>query len=81
MISRTLIIPDSAVYLVALKQPRGRSIVVTHYKNNIQVTPDIPVRIGLVPVELSTSLYGIHNTTYVVNSNKNMVYLLNSHQH
>ena len=68
MISRTLIIWSSAVDRVALKQPRGSSIVVTHRTLDIRVTSYIPVTLGLVPVEISTSISDIHATTYVVNS-------------
>ena len=56
MISRTLIIRDSEVHLVALKQPRVRYLVVDNCTADIQVTPDIPVRLGIVPFELSTSI-------------------------
>ena len=50
----------SAVYPVALIQSRGISIVVTHRTEDIRVTSDRPVTLGLVPVELSTSISGSH---------------------
>ena len=56
------------VYRVALIQPRGSSLVVTHRTAGIQVTSDRPVMLCLVPVELSTSISGSHATTYVVNA-------------
>ena len=56
-----------AVYHVALIQPRGISLVVTHRTADIQVTLDIPVTLGLVPVELSTSISDSHAAMYVVN--------------
>ena len=59
---------DTAVYRVALIQPRGRSLVVTHRTADVQVTPDIPVTIGLVPVENSSSISGSHAAMYVVNT-------------
>ena len=59
---------DTAVYRVALIQPRGRSLVVTHRTADVQVTSDRPVTLGLVPVEISTSISGIHVATYVVNT-------------
>ena len=68
MISLTLIIGSSAVYRVALIQPRGSSLVVTHCTENIRVTLDREVTLGLVPVELSTSISGTHAAMYVVNA-------------
>ena len=68
MISRTLIIRASAVYLVALIQPIVSSLVVTNRKAEVQVTADRPVMLGLVPVKLSTSISGSHAATYVVNA-------------
>ena len=56
----------NAVYRVALKQYRGSSLVVTHCMVNIQVTSDRPVTLGLVPLEISTSISGIHVAKYVV---------------
>ena len=58
----------SAVYRVVLKQPRGISLVVTHCTADVRVTSHIPVTLGLVPVEPSTSISGSHSATYVVNS-------------
>ena len=57
-----------AVYRVALIQPRGISIVVTHRTSDVRVTLDRPFTLCLVPVELSTSISGIHAATYVVNT-------------
>ena len=68
MISRTLIIGTSAVYCVALKQPRGSCLVVTHRKAEVRVTSDRPFTLGLGPVELLTSIYGSHAATFVVNA-------------
>ena len=68
MISLTLIIGASAVYRVTLIQSRGLSIVVTHHTEDVRVTSDRPVTLGLVPVELSTSVSGSHAATYVVNA-------------
>ena len=65
MISRTIIIGASSVYRVALIQPRGSSLVVTHHTADVRVTSDRPITLGIVPVELSTSIYGIHAATYV----------------
>ena len=58
----------TAVYSVALKQPRGSSLVVTHCTAYVRLTLDITVMLGLVPVELSTSISGSHAATYVVNT-------------
>ena len=58
----------SAVYRVALIQSRGSSLVVAHLTEDIWVTSDSPVTLGLVPVELSTGIYGSHANTYVVNA-------------
>ena len=66
MVSRTLIIGASAVYRVALMQPRGISLVVSHRTADVQETLDRSVTLGLVLVELSTSISGSHATTYVV---------------
>ena len=68
MIFRTLTIRASAVYRVALIQSRGSPPVVTHRTAEVRVTSDIPVTLGLVPVELLTSISGIHAAMYVVNS-------------
>ena len=68
MIYRTLIIGASAVYRVAFIQPRGISLVVTHHTADVRVTSYIPGTLGLVPVELPTSISGSHVATYVVNS-------------
>ena len=68
MVSGTLIIRASAVYYVALIQPRGSSLVVTHCMVDVQVTLEIPVTLGLFPVEFSTSISGRHAATYVVNA-------------
>ena len=68
MISRTQIIGASAVYCVALKQPRVRSLVVTQCMADVRVMSDIPVTLGLVPVELSTSISGSHAATYIINA-------------
>ena len=57
-----------AVYRVALIQPRGSFLVVTHHTADIQVNSDRPVTLGLVPVELSTSISGSHAATSVVNA-------------
>ena len=73
MISCTLIIGAIAVYRVALIQPSGISLVVTHCTEDVQVKSDRPVTLGIVPVELSTSIYGSHAATYVVNA---YVYLI-----
>ena len=56
----------NAVYRVALKRYRGSSLVVTHCMVDIQVTSDRPVTLGLVPLEISTSISGIHAAKYVV---------------
>ena len=68
MISRTLIIGASVVYHLALIQSRGISLVVTPRTANLQVMSDRKVTLGLVPVEISTSISGSHVTTYVVNT-------------
>ena len=65
---RTLITRAGVVYRVALIQPRGSSLVVTHCTADVRVTSDRSVMLGLVPVELSTSIYGIHAAKYVVNT-------------
>ena len=54
--------------LCSLKNSRGSSIFVTHSTEDVQVTLDRPVMLGLVPVELSTSISGSHAATYVVNA-------------
>ena len=66
MISHTLIIRASAVYHVALKQPRGGSLVFIHRTADVRVTSDRPVPLGLVPVEFSTSISGSQAATYIV---------------
>ena len=58
----------SAVYRVALKQPSGSSLVVNHRTSDVQITSDKTVTLVLVPVEISTSIYGIHTDTYIVNA-------------
>ena len=75
MISKTLIIGASAVYPVALNQPRASSIFVTHRTADVQVMSDIPVTLGLVLVEISTSIFGSHAATFVVNAYVTHVYL------
>ena len=55
-----------SVYPVALIQPGGSSIVVTHRTSDVRVTSDIPVTLGLVPVELSTIISASHAATYVI---------------
>ena len=57
-----------AVYRVSLKQPRGSSLVANHSTADVWVTLDRTVKLVLVPVELSTSISGSHDTTYVVNA-------------
>ena len=57
-----------SVYPVALIQPGGSSIVVTHRKSDIRVTSYIQITLGLVPVELSTSISVSHAATYVINT-------------
>ena len=52
-----------AVYFVALIQPRGSSLVVTHHTTDFRVTQKNPVILGVVPVELSTSISGSHAAT------------------
>ena len=56
----------TAVYRVALKQPRGSYLVVTDRTAEVRLTLDIPVTLGLVPVEISTSISSSHAATYVV---------------
>ena len=56
------------VYRVTLIQPRGISLVVNHRTEDIRSTSDRTVTIVLVPVELSTGIYGSHAATYVVNT-------------
>ena len=68
MISRTLLIGASAVYRVALIQYRGSSLVVTQLMADVQVTLDRLVTLGLVEVELSSSISGSHDATYVLNA-------------
>ena len=58
----------SAIYRIALIEPRGRSLVVTRRTADFQVTSDRPVTMGLIPVELSTSTSGRHAAKYVVNA-------------
>ena len=57
-----------AVYCVDLIQTRVSSLVVNHRTAEVQVTSDRPVTLGIVPFELSTSIYGSHAATYIVNS-------------
>ena len=66
MISSTLIIREGAVYHVALIQHIGSSLVVTHCMVYVRVILDRPVALGLVPVEISTSISGSHADMYVV---------------
>ena len=56
------------VYCVALKQTRVSSLVVTNRTADVRVTSERKVRLGLVPVELSTSISDSHAATYVVNA-------------
>ena len=56
------------VYCVALKQPIGSSLVVTHRTADVRVTSDRPGTLGLVPVEISTILSGSHAPTCVLNT-------------
>ena len=58
----------TAVCRLALKQTRGSFPVVTHRTADVQVTSDRPVTLGLVPFEISTSISGSHDATYVVNT-------------
>ena len=64
----SIIVERPTVYRVALKQPRGSSLVITHRVADIQVTSDRTVTLGLVPVEPSTSISGSNTATYVVNA-------------
>ena len=64
----TLIIGASAVYCVALKQPRGTPLVVNHRTSYVQAMSYRTVTIVLVPVELLTSIYGSHAAMYIVNA-------------
>ena len=57
-----------AVYRVLLIESIGSSLVVTNFTAGIPVTLYRPVKRGLVPVELSTSISGSHATTSVVNA-------------
>ena len=57
-----------AVYYLALKQPTSGSLVVTHRTAEVHVTSDRTTTLGLVPVELSSSISGSHATTYTVNT-------------
>ena len=57
----------TAVYRVALKQPSGIYLAVNHCTADVGVTLEITVTLVLVPVELSTSISGIHTATYLVN--------------
>ena len=57
-----------SLYRVALIQSRGSSLVVTCCTSDVRLTSDRPVTLGLVPVELSTSIYSTHSATYVVNA-------------
>ena len=56
------------LYRVDLIQPRGGSLVVTHRRIDVRVMLDRPVTLGIVLVELSTSISGRHAATYVVNA-------------
>ena len=47
----------------SLEKPRGRSIVVTNHTADVRIMSDRPATLGLVPVELSTSIYGSHTAT------------------
>ena len=58
----------SAVYRVALKQTSSSSLVVNHRTAEVQVTSDRTVTLVLLPVEVSTSISGIHAAMYVVNT-------------
>ena len=58
----------AAVYRVSLIQSRGSSLVVTYCTTDVRVTSDRPATLGLVSVELSTSISGSHAATYVVNA-------------
>ena len=68
MISRTLIIGASAVHRVDLIKSRVSSLVVTHHMAGVRVKSGIPVTIGLVSVEISSSISGSHAAMYVVNT-------------
>ena len=57
-----------AVYRVSFIKPRGSYLVFTHHTEDVRVTSDIPVILGLVPVELSTGISGSHAATYVVSA-------------
>ena len=57
-----------SVNRVALKQPRGSALDVNHSTADVRVTFFRTVTPVLVPVELSTRIYGSHTTTYVVNA-------------
>ena len=57
-----------AVYRVALNQPSGSSLVGYHRTADIRVILDIPVTLVLVPVDLQTSISGIHTATYIENT-------------
>ena len=57
-----------AVYRVALIQPRGSYLVVTHRTVDVRITSDRQVTLGLVPVELSTSISVSNDATYIVNA-------------
>ena len=59
---------NNAVYHIALKQPIGIYLVVNHHTADVQVVSDRPLTLGLVPVELSTSISGSHPPTHVVNA-------------
>ena len=72
-ITYNLLFKCAAVYHISLNKPRGSSLVVTHRTEDVRVTLDRPVTLGLSPVELSTSIYGSHAVTYVVNT---YVYLI-----
>ena len=57
-----------AVYRVALIQPRSSSLVATHCTADVRLTSNRPVTLGLLPIEISTSISGSYVATYVVNA-------------
>ena len=63
-----LLLFRGSVYRVALIQPKGSSLVVTHRTADVGVTLDIPVPLGQVPADLSINISGNHAATYVVNA-------------
>ena len=62
-----------AVYSVALKQPVGSSLVVTHRTADIRVPLNRPVTLGIVPVELSTSISVSHAATYLLKTHVSQI--------